>query len=122
MQNRDLLDIARGMLKTQLVPGDISPWPSIEGAKDYGDALLHRGFQVISFEHSFISGDVVIIQGIRKADFPEGEITRDHPYGHMAMFNGQQWVSDFKQNNGYYPGGDYRKAKPACVFIDIKML
>ncbi|MCE1948304.1 EF-hand domain-containing protein [Enterobacter hormaechei] len=100
--------------------GDISPWPSIEGAKDYGDALLHRGFQVISFESSFISGDVVIIQGIRKADFPEGEITRDHPYGHMAMFNGQQWVSDFKQNNGYYPGGDYRKAKPACVFYRHK--
>ncbi|GEM_PF-839168 len=100
--------------------GDINPWPSIEGAKDYGDALLHRGFQVISFESSFISGDVVIIQGIRKDDFPEGEITRDHPYGHMAMFNGQQWVSDFKQNNGYYPGGDYRKAKPACVFYRHK--
>lgn len=38
----------------------------------------------------------------------------------MAMLNGQQWVSDFKQNNGYYPGGDYRKAKPACVFYRHK--
>lgn len=66
--------------------GDISPWPSIQGAKDYGDALLHRGFQVISLESGFISGDVVIIQGIRKADFPAGEITRDHPYGHMAIW------------------------------------
>lgn len=100
--------------------GDISSWPSIVSAKDYGPALIERGFNVIPATDSFVAGDVVIIQGFNKADFPEGEIKKDHPHGHMAMFNGQQWVSDFKQNSGYYPGGDYRKAKPTFVFYRHK--
>jgi len=100
--------------------GDISSWPSIVSAKDYGPALLERGFNVIPSTNSFLPGDVVIIQGFIKEDFAKGEIKKDHPYGHMAMFNGQQWVSDFKQSNGYYPGGDYRKAKPAYVFYRHK--
>lgn len=100
--------------------GDISSWPSIVSAKDYGPALVERGFEVITAPGSFIAGDVVIIQGIKKSDFPVGEIKKDHPHGHMAMFNGQQWVSDFKQNNGYYPGGDYRRAKPSFVFYRHK--
>lgn len=95
--------------------GDISTWPSIVSAKNYGSALIERGFRIVDVNSGYIAGDVVVIQGIRKSDFPVGEIRRDHPHGHMAMFNGQQWVSDFKQNNGYYPGGDYRKAKPAYV-------
>lgn len=100
--------------------GGISNWPSIVSAKDYGPALIERGFNIIAVTGSFLAGDVVIIQGIKKADFPAGEIKKDHPHGHMAMFNGRQWVSDFKQNNGYYPGGDYRKAKPTFVFYRHK--
>ncbi|CNE05835.1 hypothetical protein [Yersinia mollaretii] len=100
--------------------GDISTWPSIVSAKNYGSALIERGFRVVDVNSGYIAGDVVVIQGIRKSDFPVGEIRKDHPHGHMAMFNGQQWVSDFKQNNGYYPGGDYRKAKPAYVFYRHK--
>ncbi|VTM10836.1 Phage-related lysozyme (muraminidase) [Raoultella terrigena] len=99
--------------------GDISSWPSIVSAKDYGPALIERGFKVIPTDN-FVAGDVVIIQGFNKADFPAGEIKKDHPHGHMAMFNGKLWVSDFKQNNGYYPGGDYRKAKPIFVFYRHK--
>ncbi|MCK8358503.1 hypothetical protein LXA11_08095 [Erwinia amylovora] len=100
--------------------GDISSWPPIVSAKDYGPALVERGFEVITAPGSFVAGDVVIIQGIKKSDFPVGEIKKDHPHGHMAMFNGQQWVSDCKQNNGYYPGGDYRRAKPSFVFYRHK--
>lgn len=111
---------ARYVKKAISAGGDISDWPSIVSAKDYGSALLARGFQVISGQNDFIAGDVVIIQGFNKSDFPAGEIKKDHPHGHMAMFNGQQWVSDFKQNNGYYPGGDYRKAKPGFVFYRHK--
>lgn len=100
--------------------GDISRWPSIVSAKDYGPALLERGFEVIPSTNSSLAGDVVIIQGINKEDFAKGEINKDHPHGHMAMFNGQHWISDFKQSNGFYPGGDYRKAKPAYVFYRHK--
>ena len=33
-------------------------------------------------------GDIVV--------FPK---VKNHPYGHIAMWTGEQWVSDFKQNN-----------------------
>jgi hypothetical protein len=32
--------------------------------------------------------------------------------GHIQMYNGTQWVSDFKQPNGFWPGKDYRNIKP----------
>jgi hypothetical protein len=31
------------------------------------------------------------------------------------MYNGKQWVSDFKQPNGFWPGPDYRGQKPPYV-------
>ena len=51
------------------------------------------------------AGDVVVIQPIP-----------GHPYGHMAMFNGTQWVSDFRQEQlGFYPGRAYQNLKPAFI-------
>jgi hypothetical protein len=50
------------------------------------------------------AGDVAVIQPIP-----------GHPHGHMAMFNGKKWVSDFKQRYGYYPSGAYRKLQPSVV-------
>ncbi len=35
-----------------------------------------------------------------------------HPDGHIQMYNGTQWVSDFKQPGGFWPGKDFRKHKP----------
>lgn len=71
-------------------------------AKDYGSSLLAVGFTTLSPDVSlFKAGDVAIIQPIK-----------GHPHGHMAMFNGKIWISDFKQNHGYYPGPTYRKIKP----------
>lgn len=49
----------------------------------------------------YIAGDVAIIQPIP-----------GHPHGHMTMYNGSIWISDFKQYNGLYPGPSYRKHKP----------
>src|SRR5690606_36241962 len=31
-----------------------------------------------------------------------------HVHGHMAMFNGTKWVSDFVQDKGFYPAQAYR--------------
>jgi hypothetical protein len=75
-------------------------------AKDYGSSLLAVGFcQIVSghtdtpyYHHA---GDIAIIQPIG-----------GHPHGHMAMFNGRHWVSDFIQFHGVYPGASYRKATP----------
>ena len=72
-------------------------------AKDYGSSLLAVGFVKLPKVHYLHqAGDVVIIQPIA-----------GHPDGHMAMFDGTLWVSDFKQLYGFYPGPSYREAKPA---------
>jgi len=47
------------------------------------------------------AGDVGIVQPIK-----------GHPHGHMAMFDGKHWISDFVQLHGLYPGPGYRTAKP----------
>jgi hypothetical protein len=68
-------------------------------AKDYGRSLLFDGFVEVQGEH-YMPGDVVVIQPIP-----------GHPHGHMAMFDGEHWVSDFKQRT-LYPGESYRAHRP----------
>ncbi|MFZ4833744.1 N-acetylglucosaminidase [Rouxiella sp. Mn2063] len=90
---------------------------TLASACDYGPSLQEKGFDPI-FTHSgagkaeFTSlvipgqqaGDVVVIQPIA-----------GHPDGHIAMFNGLHWVSDFVQYKGFYPGPSYRNIKPAFI-------
>ena len=72
-------------------------------AKDYGTSLTLVGFRALpSTPPFFVKGDVAIIQPIN-----------GHPHGHMTMFNGAVWVSDFKQLHGFYPGPSYRSKKPS---------
>jgi hypothetical protein len=71
-------------------------------AKDYGASLTAVEFRSVGqLAAGFKAGDVVVIQPIPK-----------HPEGHMAMFNGTIWISDFKQLHGLYPGPTYRALKP----------
>lgn len=37
--------------------------------------------------------------GPKKGDIVVFPATKGHIYGHIAMYNGNQWVSDFKQKN-----------------------
>lgn len=72
-------------------------------AKDYGSSLTKVGFvSQGALATGFRAGDVAIIQPIK-----------GHPHGHMCMYDGRHWVSDFKQMHGLYPGASYRKHKPA---------
>ncbi|EEA03556.1 putative cytoplasmic protein [Burkholderia sp. H160] len=71
-----------------------------DSAKDYGSSLVGAGFREVHGTPQ--RGDVVVIQAIK-----------GHPYGHMAMFDGHIWISDFRQMNGFYPGQAYRTIKPA---------
>ena len=72
-------------------------------AKDYGKSLENAQFKALpGGTDRFLAGDVVVIQPIP-----------GHPHGHMAMFNGAIWISDFKQMHGLYPGASYRKLKPS---------
>ena len=54
-------------------------------------------------------GDVAVIQG-----YPGGTADKNGvPYGHIQMYNGNQWVSDFYQNHPFYPGKNYELYEPS---------
>jgi hypothetical protein len=69
-------------------------------AKDYGEKLIKAGFKTPPEKEAVLAGDIVIIEGIPGNQF-----------GHMAMYDGRTWYSDFKQS-ALYPGPEYRKHKP----------
>jgi hypothetical protein len=72
-------------------------------AKDFGPYIEERGFSFIdNANYSPLEGDVRVIQNC-----PTGSI-----FGHMDMYNGNQWVSDYFQN-GFWPGKGYRDYQPS---------
>jgi hypothetical protein len=56
-------------------------------AYDYGESLLHSGFKVVS-DKSLEPGDVAVFQA-----------SPTSPYGHVQIFTGTIWVSDYKQSS-----------------------
>jgi hypothetical protein len=72
-------------------------------AKDHGFPLQRAGFKEVPgiVGLSLNPGDVVVIQGCP-----------GHPSGHMAMWTGTKWVSDFRHNH-IYPSAAYRKHQPS---------
>ncbi len=70
-------------------------------AKDMGHALTDAGFGEVP-NATPQAGDVVVIQP-----------APGHPDGHAAIYDGQRWVSDFRQQHGLYPGPAYRQARPS---------
>jgi hypothetical protein len=88
-------------------------------AKDYGDTLQKYGFDAevkVGAHQGFPpkkkytpqAGDVVVIQG-----------TSTSPHGHMAMYSGKQWISDFKQRT-FWPGREYSAEEPSYVIYRHK--
>jgi hypothetical protein len=77
-------------------------------ARNYGLILEEVGFKKVGLpsyvRYDYKRGDVVVIQRIRQGH-----------EGHMAIFDGFRWISDFKQRIGtdVYPGGAYRAARPS---------
>ena len=82
-------------------------------AKDYGPRLEGAGF-TLAKAPPYEKGDIAVIDGFTKLA-AEG-IKKDHTDGHLAMYDGLHWYSDFKQPGASpYPGSDYDKAKPTIV-------
>lgn len=81
-------------------------------AKDYGPSLKAVGFIELNFSpaNGYAKGDVAIINGFA-----------GHPHGHMMMYDGSQWISDFKQRT-FYPGPAYRKAQPTYTVYRFRTL
>lgn len=71
-------------------------------AKDYGGPLEQAGFREVPPGSTLIQGDVAVIQ----------PYSGGNPNGHMAMYDGTTWYSDFRQHT-MYPGSGYRAAHPA---------
>jgi len=71
-------------------------------AKNYGGNLERAGFREVPPGSTLIAGDVAVIQ-----PHPGGNQS-----GHMTIFDGTTWFSDFRQRS-MYPGPGYRAAQPA---------
>ena len=77
------------------------PMNSTKSAKDYGPQLEAAGFRQVT-DGTVQKGDVAVIQ-----PYPGG-----NPNGHMTMYNGSQWVSDYKQRD-MWGGPGYRANQPS---------
>lgn len=71
-------------------------------AKNYGPLLERAGFRTIDVTEQPRTGDVVIIQ-----PYKGGNLS-----GHMAIYDGHFWYSDFRQRD-IWSGPGYRTLKPA---------
>ena len=77
-----------------------------ESAYQYGPYLTNQGFTSVGQTNSLLPGDTVVFQPI------DG-----HPHGHIAVYTGSQWVSDYKQKSmfaseGYKTSGSYTIYRP----------
>jgi hypothetical protein len=72
-------------------------------AKDYGASLERAGFGKLPPSEKPKAGDVVIFGAFGR-----------HRDGHMAMFDGTQWISDFLQPH-FLPSRDYEGA-PFAIY------
>ncbi len=78
--------------------GGVIPLPRPLDAKDYGPVLAKLGFAKIpAVTYAPQRGDIAVLQP------PKGRTS-----GHIQMFNGSIWVSDFRQKADIYPGPAYR--------------
>lgn len=75
-------------------------------AKDYNGYLEKVGFKQVSTS-TYEKGDIAVFEAF------QGD-KKYHEHGHIQMWNGSQWVSDFKQRD-FWAGGDYRKHQPGHV-------
>ena len=77
--------------------------PTKDSASGYGPILRHAGFLTVAPGEKPQRGDVVVFQAIK-----------GHKDGHVAMFDGKQWISDFKQDS-IYAATDYQKVDAPYV-------
>lgn len=95
---------ARFVRKALQEGGAKLPEPHPVDAKDYGPHLEAAGMsKADKVEYTPEKGDVAVIQPYEKGKS-----------GHIQMYDGTTWVSDYKQNPGwFYPGDAYRKKMPS---------
>jgi hypothetical protein len=79
--------------------------PRSGDAADYGPFLLRHGAQVLAADsYTPQVGDTVVF-----------DKTAQHPYGHIEMYDGQRWVSDFMQHS-FSPYRDAASTPPFTIY------
>jgi hypothetical protein len=76
-------------------------------AKDYGPFLISKGFQMVN-PHYWVpqAGDVIVFDAFKG--------NKNHPDGHIEVFDGKSYISDFIQS-GFWAGSDYRASQPSFL-------
>jgi hypothetical protein len=79
--------------------------PRSGDAGDYGPFLLRHGAQVVAKDsYTPQVGDTVVF-----------DKTAQHPYGHIEMYDGKRWVSDFMQRS-FSPYRDAASTPPSTIY------
>lgn len=79
--------------------------PASGDAGDYGPFLLRHGARVVQPEsYEPQAGDIAVF-----------DKTDDHPAGHIQVYDGHQWVSDFVQHT-FSPYRDQESTPPVTVY------
>ncbi|CAD6175812.1 Phage-related lysozyme (muraminidase) [Escherichia coli] len=104
--------VEAGGVKIKIPPPRIGNSAS---ACDYGPSFEAVGFKPVYSYTGSGSTDTAIIPGQKAGDVVVIQPIDGHPHGHIALFNGTNWVSDFIQLRGFYPGQQYRNIKPAYI-------
>jgi hypothetical protein len=80
------------------------PYPAT--GKEYGPTLLRLGFRRLVVENpdtfNFQKGDVMVMEPYKGGK----------PAGHVAAYDGRNWISDFIQHD-FWAGPGYRNEKPS---------
>ena len=92
-------------VRLALAAGGYEPAVRPVHAKDWGPSLVRAGFRKMNVNdltrYKPMKGDVAVIQA-----------TTRRTSGHIQAYDGSEWVSDFVQKNGFWPGPEYRKETP----------
>jgi hypothetical protein len=80
----------------------------VQAARKYGPLLLELGFNKVDpTGYNPQRGDIIVFQG-----YPGGRSNNEGvPYGHIQMYDGNNWISDFIQTRPLYPGQGYQDNK-----------
>ena len=74
-------------------------------AKDWGPTLIALGFKAVPLAPTdAILGDIAVIQA-----------TSESADGHIEGYDGNEWISDFVQKRGFWPGPSFRAETPAFI-------
>ncbi len=86
--NKKSVSLCAAYVRNSLEAGGCPTFFHPKVAYEYKDFLLDLGFIEIPKTNKREIGDIVVFNAVR-----------NHPYGHIAIWNGNQWISDFKQRN-----------------------